>query len=350
MVFFESIMPKFTIEEISQKLGVPYTGDPNAVITGVAPLESAEAGTASFLDASKFRKYLKTTQATLIILNEKLVAECRTNALVTNNPQYVFAKLAKLFQKLPAIKAEIHASAVIADSAEIHDSVYVGANVVIGRNVVIGENSIIGPNSVIDDDCKLGANCRLWANVTLYYGVVVHNSVEIHSGAVIGADGFGLAQSPLGWEKIPQLGSVEIHSNVEIGANTTIDRGAMDNTVIGEGSKLDNQIQIGHNVKIGENSIIAGCTGVAGSTKIGDNCMIGGGVGFNGHLDIADNVIITGMSAVGKSLHEPGIYSSGQHAIPMAEWRKQLIATRKLDKMADRLKQLEKQLTTESDS
>ena len=342
-------MPSFTVEEISQKLGVPYIGNANTVITGVAPLESAKMGTASFLDASKFKKYLKSTKASLVILNEKLLAECPGNALVTNNPQYVFAKLAKLFQKLPEVNAGIHPSALIADSAKVHESVYIGANVVIGRNVVIGENTIIGPNSVIDDDCKLGANCRLWANVTLYYGTIIGNIVEIHSGVVIGADGFGLAQSPLGWEKIPQLGCVEIHDNVEIGANTTVDRGTMENTVIGQGTKLDNQIQIGHNVKVGENCVIAGCTGVAGSTKIGNNCMVGGGVGFNGHLDIADNVIITGMSAVGKSLHEPGIYSSGQHAIPMAEWRKQLIATRKLDKMAERLKQLEKQLITESD-
>ncbi len=338
----------FSVEEISKKLGVPFQGDGSAKISGVAPLELARKGEASFLDASKFRKFLKNTQATLVILHEKLLPECPSNALVTNSPQYVFAKLARLFQKLPEPVQGIHKSAVIADSAQIAETASIGANVVVGHNVRIGQNTVIGANCVIDENCQIGNDCRIWANVTLYYNVRICNEVEIHSGAVIGADGFGLAQSPLGFEKIPQLGGVIIEDKVEIGANTTVDRGALIDTKIGKGSKLDNQIQVGHNVQIGENCVIAGCTGIAGSTKIGNNCMVGGGVGFNGHLDIADNVIVTGMSAVGKSLHEPGIYSSGQHAIPMSEWRKQLIALRKLDKMAEKIKQLESQLNNHS--
>lgn len=342
-------MPRFTITEISKKLGVPFQGDGSVLVHGVAPLETAQSGQASFLDAIKYRKYLKTTNASLIVISEKLLAECQTNALITNNPHYIFAKLAKLFQQLPQSKPGIHPTAVVGQHVKIADSVSIGPHCVIGDRVSIAERTQIGAGTVIGEDCTIGTDCRLWANVTLYYGVTLGNQVELHSGAVIGADGFGFAESPLGWEKVPQLGSVVIHDNVEIGANTTVDRGALANTVIGKGVKLDNQIQIGHNVKIGENTIIAGCTGVAGSTTIGNQCMIGGGVGLNSHIEICDKVVITAMAGVSKSITEAGIYSSGQPAMPINEWRKQIVILKNIEKIKETLKRLETKLLTESE-
>lgn len=343
-------MQYYTIEELSKKLGVPFKGDGSVKITGVAPLETAQAGQASFLDSLKFRKYLANTQASLVILSEKLISECASNVLITKSPHYIFAKLAGLFLQLPARKIGIHPSAIIDENTVIAASASVAANCVIGANVEIGENTIIEPGVVIGDNCKIGANCHIWANVSIYYGVKIGNKVHIHSGVVIGSDGFGFAQSPLGWEKVPQLGSVIIHDEVEIGANTTIDRGALEDTEIGFGSKLDNQIQIGHNVKIGEHTVIAGCVGIAGSTKIGNYCMIGGGSGFAEHLEICDKVIITGMSGVSKSITEAGIYSSAQTAaMPIATWRKHVVAVRQLDKLYAAVKQLEKSLIIESD-
>ncbi len=348
MAFFTKlIMQVYTIEEISKKLGVPFKGDGAVKIHGVAPLKTAKLGQASFLDALKYRKYLLSTEASLIILSEKLLAECSTNVLITNNPHFVFAKLAGLFQQLPIRSVGIHPTAVIEENVVVAKSASIGAHCVIGAGTMIGENTIIEAGVIIGENCKIGADCRIWANVTIYYGVVLGKKVQIHSGAVIGSDGFGLAQSPLGWEKVPQLGSVLIHDDVEIGANTTIDRGTLDITEIGRGSKLDNQIQVGHNVKIGEHTVIAGCTGIAGSTKIGNYCMIGGAVGINGHIEICDKVIIAAMSGVTKSITTEGIYSASFPAIPINEWRKQAVAIRHVDKLTETVKKLEQLLMTE---
>lgn len=344
----EKMMQYYTIEELSKKLGAPFKGDGSVKITGVSPLETAKQGEASFLDNLKFRKYLKTTKASVVILSEKSLAECSTNVLITSSPHYIFAKLAGLFLQLPPRKAGIHPSVVLGENTTIPASVSIGAHCVIGDNAVIGENTIIEPGVVIGNDCKIGSDCRIWANVTLYYKVSIGNKVQIHAGAVIGADGFGLAQSPLGWEKVPQLGTVIIQDEVEIGANTTIDRGALENTEIGFGSKLDNQIQVGHNVKIGTHTVIAGCTGIAGSTKIGNHCMIGGGSCFAEHLEICDKVVIAGMSGISKSITEAGIYSSAQLPVmPIHMWRRYIVAMRQIDKIQTTVKQLEKNLLSE---
>lgn len=333
----------FTLAEIAPLVDAKIHGDNACVITGVASLETAKAGEASFFDNSRYRKYLVSTDASVVILAEKNLPDCNSHALVTPNPELVFAKLAALFQKLPIKKPGTHPTAVIGNNCTIAPSASIGPRCIIENNTIIGENTIVHPGCVIGEHCIIGSNCKLWPNITIYHGVAIGDNAIIHSGVVIGADGFGITmKNDHSWHKIPQLGAVKIGNHVEIGANTTIDRGALGDTVIEDGVKLDNQIQIAHNVHIGAHTAIAGCVGIAGSAKIGRHCMIGGAACIIGHITIADNVIITGMTGISKSIKEPGVYSAIIPGERREIWKKNATQFRHLNEIATRLKKLEK--------
>ncbi len=334
-------MSIYTLEQIARQIDVQWEGDPHCQITHAQALAQAETGAVSFLASAQYLPYLSKTQASAVILKAEDAAQCPTNKLISPHPELAFVRVLKLLY--PSIKPipGIHKTAIIGKNCRIDSSVTIEANCVIEDGVSIGANSWIGSNSVIGSACQIGSHCRLYSHVTLYQGVILRNRVIIHSGAVIGADGFGLTHDGNQWVKIPQIGSVEIHDNVEIGANTTVDRGALQNTVIAQGVKIDNLVQIAHNVKIGEHTAIAGCVGIAGSAEIGKNCMFGGGVSINGHIKITDGVILTGTTAVGQSITEPGIYSSGMAHQKNSAWKRNVVRFQQLDEMAKRLKRLE---------
>ncbi len=335
----------YPLADIAQAIGAEVHGEQASLIHGIAPIQTAGSGQISFLAHSKYRKFLSKTKASAVILTAEDVTDCPTTALVMKQPYLGFAKAAQLFVRPASQTSGIHPSAIIAEDCHVHESAVIAANVVLEPGVVIGKNSLIGPACVIGAGTTIGEHTTLHANVTVYHDIVIGDHVIIHSGTVIGSDGFGLAKEDKEWLKIPQLGRVVIKDYVEIGANTTIDRGALDDTVIEQGVKLDNQIQVGHNVRIGENTAIAACTGISGSTNIGKNCMIAGMVGFAGHVSTANNVIITGMTVVSKDIKQPGIYSSGTGIEPHQRWRKNAVRFRQLDEMNKRLKSIEQALT-----
>ncbi|CAM4450296.1 MAG: UDP-3-O-acylglucosamine N-acyltransferase [Legionellaceae bacterium] len=335
---------KFTLVELAEKLGSSYQGDPNCIINGIATLSEAQQGQISFLSNPLYRSQLQTTSASAVILSPKDANLCKVNMILSENPYLDYTKLSHIFDNSPKPAIGVASSAVVSPTAIIHSSASIGANTVIEDNVFIDENVIIGPGCVISTDSMIGKDTRLYPNVTLYHNTKIGERVIIHSGAVIGSDGFGMANHRDEWYKIIQLGSVVIGNDVEIGANTTIDRGALGNTVIHDGVKLDNQIQIGHNVQIGKHTVIAGCTGIAGSTKIGNYCQIGGGTGIAGHLTIVDKVYVTGMSMITNSLLKSGLYSSGTGLQENSLWQKNVIRFRQLNDLVKRIKQLEKRL------
>lgn len=333
----------YTLEELKNHIKADLHGDPAFLVTGVASLQNAKPGQLTFFHDSRYKKLLKDSQASAIILAENLSPEvCPIpNRLIIKNPQYAFAQVTGLFQYQPTARPGIHPTAIIGHDCHIAKSASIGAHCVIGDRVTIGENTILHPGCSIGDDSALGDNVCLWSHVTIYYGVKVANQVIVHSGAVIGADGFGMVHNQGTWHKVPQIGGVVIGNKVEIGANTTVDRGALDDTIIEDGVKLDNQIQIGHNVHIGAHTVIAACTAIGGSTKIGKYCMIGGAVAINDHIEIADQVILTAAATVSSSIKTAGIYSSG---IPVQEnriWRKNAVRFTQLDEIVRRLSQAE---------
>lgn len=332
-----------SLAEIAEKIGAKLIAkDDQVMVSGVSTLELAGTEQVAFLANPSYRKQLATTQAAAVIIHPDMQGECREAALVMNNPYMGFAKVSQLFNNLPAQAAIIHPSATIAETAMIAEDVSIAANVVIGEYVEVGAGTRIGPNCVISDHSTLGEQCLLHANVVMYHDVAIGNNCILHSGCVLGADGFGFAPNAGEWVKIAQLGGVRLGNHVEVGANTTIDRGALGHTTIGNGVKLDDQIMIAHNVVIGDNCAIAGTAGIAGSTTLGKNCTIAGGVGIVGHIEITDGVHITGMTLVSKSIKDPGVYSSGTAMMPANEWRKSATRFRQLDDMARRLKKLEK--------
>ncbi|MGC1854443.1 MAG: UDP-3-O-(3-hydroxymyristoyl)glucosamine N-acyltransferase [Candidatus Aquirickettsiella sp.] len=332
---------RHSLQKIAHLINAELKGDPNCLISGIMALQSAQPGQISFLDNKRYLKYLASTQASAVILRAESLKHAPNNALVVADPYLAFAKIAKLFERVPPVIHEIHTTAVIGEACHIHPSVSIAPYVVIEANTRIDEGVVIGAGCVIGKNVVIGAHTRLASHVSVCADTQIGERVIIHNGTVIGSDGFGLAKENDKWVKIPQLGKVQIGHDVEIGANVSIDRGALDDTIIGNGVKLDNQIQIGHNVQIGENTAIAGCTGIAGSTHIGKNCMIGGGVCINGHIEIADNVYITGMSSVVHSIRNPGIYSSTHSTQPHQEWQKNSARFRQLDQLAKRLRKTE---------
>ena len=337
-------MQSVTLKELAQLLNAQVVGDENAAVTHLAPLDQADQGSVSFLTDAKYKKVLVNTKATAVMLTKEFADSCPTNVLVMDNPYFGFAKMAAFFDQTPAAEVGIHPSAVISEQATIGADVSIGPNVVIAADVTIGDGSIIMANCVIEGGSVVGAGCKLHPNVTVYHHSILGQRVEIHSGAVIGSDGFGNARDDKGqWVKIPQLGRVVIEDDVEIGANTTIDRGALGDTILHAKVKLDNQIQIAHNVEIGEGTAIAACSGVAGSTKIGKNCLFGGAVGISGHLEITDQVALTAQSGVSKSLTKPGVYSASMPVLPIKQWLKTCAYFRKLGQLNERISKLEQE-------
>jgi UDP-3-O-[3-hydroxymyristoyl] glucosamine N-acyltransferase len=314
-------------------------------VDGVGTLAAASPTQVTFLANPAYRRELPGTTAGAVILKERDVDDCPVNCLVAPDPYVAYARLAILFDTRPLAPAGIHASAVISPSASLGSNVSIAANAVIGDECVIGDSCTIGPGTVLYDGCRLGASCHLHANVTLGHGVILGRRVKVHPGAVIGADGFGIAFADDHWEKVPQLGGVVIGDDCEIGCNTAIDRGAIGDTVLEEDVRIDNLCQIGHNVHIGAHSALAGMTGVAGSTRIGKYCLFGGRTGASGHLEIADKTSLTGGSNAFRSITEPGTtWSSQVPAQPAGEWKRNLARLRKLDELARRVKELEKKL------
>jgi len=340
--------PQYTLADLIAGLDVSLQGDPNCLITGVATIQDAEAGHVSFLTNSLYRKYLATTRASAVILSGKDAEHCGVNAIISPNPYYTYAKIAGYFEQADARKPGIHPSAVLGENVKIDPTARIAANCVIGNDVSIAAHAEIGAGSILGDHVSVGESAKLDAHVTIYHHVTIGKRTCIASGVVIGSDGFGFANQKGVWHKVPQLGSVEIGDDVDIGANTSIDRGAIENTIIRNGVKLDNQIQIGHNVVIGENTIIAGCAGIAGSTVIGKNCMIGGRTNIIGHITICDNAMITATTGVEKSITEPGMYSSGVvGAVPTLEFKKNNVRFHQLGKLVERVRTLEKILKKE---
>ena len=337
-----------TLGELAQHVGATLRGNPGCEIARVDTLQDAGPGAISFFANSKYRRYLAETTASAVILDSAAADSCPVDVLISDNPYLAYARCARLLHPAPESAPGIHPSAVIAPGARVDASASIGPCTVIGEQVEIGAGVQIGPGCVVEAGSRIGAGSRLVANVTLCPESQLGERVLVHPGAVIGSDGFGLASDQGVWEKVPQLGRVVIGNDVEIGANTTIDRGAIHDTRIADGVKLDNQIQVAHNVVIGEHSAVAGCAGISGSTTIGRHCTIGGGVGLAGHLEIGDNVHFSGQSLVTRSFREPGYYSGNLPAIANGDWRKMIARLRHIDDMMRRLKQLERSLGSNS--
>jgi len=334
----------YTLGELAEQLGATLRGDAAQRVTGLATLQDAGPQQLSFLANAQYRKYLASTRAGAVLITPKDAEGYSGTALLVANPYLAYARISHLFETRPKAVGGIHPSAIVDPSAKIDPAASIGAQVVIEADVWIGADVVIGAQSFVGARSRVGAGGRLASRVTLCHDVCIGERVVIQPGAVIGGEGFGFANEKGNWEKIAQLGGVRIGDDVEIGANTTIDRGALSDTLIGNGVKLDNQIMIAHNVQIGDNTAMAGCSGISGSTKIGRNCMIAGGVGLVGHIEVCDNVFITGMTMVTRSITEPGSYSSGTAMQPAGEWRKSAARIRQLDEMARRLQQVEKRL------
>lgn len=331
-----------TLGELAVRFGCELRGDPSIRIERVATLSNAAPGALAFLANPQYRRQLESTRASVVVLTAADAAQCSVPALIHRDPYATFARIAALLYPEASIAPGIHASAVIDASAQIDPSASVGALVVIGAGVRIGARAFIGPGSILSEGVTVGADTRLSARVTLLRRVSLGERCIVHPGAVIGADGFGFARERNGWTKVPQIGAVRVGDDVEIGANTTIDRGAIEDTQIDNGVKLDNQIQVGHNVRIGANTVIAGCTGVSGSTHIGQRCMIGGNSAIAGHLEICDDTVISGSTNVTRSISKPDMYSSTLAAEPARVWRRLAARFKRLDREAARLARLER--------
>ncbi|MDN6319841.1 MAG: UDP-3-O-(3-hydroxymyristoyl)glucosamine N-acyltransferase [Marinobacter sp.] len=332
----------YRLGEIAEALGAELRGDPDTRVTGLATLQAAGPDQLSFLANPAYAKYLTDTRAAAVIVSPAAAGDNPTNVLLLDNPYLGYARLSHWFDPAPVAPPGIHPSAVVDPDASVPASASIGPNAVIEAGVVIGEQVAIGAGSIVGARTTIGAGSVIRPRVSLAHDVVVGQRCHILSGAVIGSDGFGFANEKGQWHRIAQLGRVILGDDVEVGANTTIDRGALDDTVIGNGVKLDNLIQIAHNVRIGDHSAMAAMVGISGSTKIGSHCVFGGASGVAGHLEIANQVHLTGMTLVTGDIREPGVYSSGTSADTNRRWRKNAVRFRQLDTLARRVKELEK--------
>jgi len=340
---------KITLAELAASFDAEIIGDRDREISGVATLQQAGEGELSFFHNRKYKQHLLATKAAVVVISAQDKDLCPVTALVVDDPYYVYAKIAEKFEYKEPTKPGIHPSVVMGENCQIADHVALAPNVVLGDHVSIGEGTSIAANTTVGSHATLGKHCRVASNVTIYHHCIIGNNVSLHSGAVIGSDGFGNAMHEGAWQKVPQLGRVIIDDDAEIGANTTIDRGALGDTKIGKGAKLDNLIQIGHNVEIGNHTVIAACTGIAGSTKVGNYCMIGGNSSINGHIEIADHTMITGMAMISRSIKEPDIYSSGTGMMTLRVWKKSIARFKQLDKIARRVTALERETRRDHD-
>jgi UDP-3-O-[3-hydroxymyristoyl] glucosamine N-acyltransferase len=322
---------EFSLGELAVRFGLTLRGEPSLKVHGVATLSRAESGTLSFLANSRYRRQMETTRATAVVMTAEDEAHCPVPALIHPNPYLAYARIASLMHPATAAAPGIHPTAVVAAAARVAASASIGPLAVVEDDAEVGERVSIGPGCIVQRGARIGADSILVSRVNMYPGVTLGQRCILHAGAVVGADGFGFAPNAGTWTKVPQVGSVRIGDDVEVGANTTIDRGAIDDTVVEDGVKLDNQIQVGHNVLIGAHTAIAACTGISGSTVIGRRCMIGGMVGFAGHLTIADDVVVTGCSLVSASIKQAGSYSSGMPTVETRLWRRMVAHLRRLD-------------------
>jgi len=332
---------RYTLSELAEQTGAGLSGSGDIIIEKVADISSGKEGSIVFVSSAKYLKHLKTTDASAVILTEKMLQVCDKPALVADNPRVVFSKIALLLNPLPAVEPWVSPHAVIAEDADVDPSARIEACVVIQNGVSIGPGTWLSPGCVLEKNVKIGANSRLFANVTVGEGCSIGDNSILHSGAVIGADGFGFVWDQDAYLKVPQLGNVIIGNDVEIGANTTIDRGAIGDTIVEDGVKLDNLVQIAHNDHIGEHTTMSGQSGLAGSVKVGKKCIIGGGVGVSDNLEITDDVILAGRSNVANSIKEPGMYAAVIPVVEARKWRRILGRIKQLDELAKRIKALE---------
>ncbi len=328
--------------ELAAQFQCELVGDPDVIIDNVAGLQNAGPRSLSFLSNPKFRKQLAATSAAAVVLRPEDAQDSPAASLISDNPYADYARMAAIIHPRPAYAPGIAASAAIAATAEISPSAHVAANVSIGDRSTIGDNVYVGPGSVIGPDCRVGDDCRLIANVTLVRDVTLGLRGILHPGVVIGADGFGNAMTPEGWVKVPQLGGVRIGNDVEIGANTTVDCGAIGDTVIEDGVRIDNLCMIAHNVHIGAHTALAAMSGISGSTTIGKRCLFAGHSGAVGHVTICDDVVVSGKAVVSKDITEPGVYAASFTAEPAKEWNRKVARFRRLDQLIERVNKLEK--------
>lgn len=336
-------MAQITLTKLAELLGAELKGDGTQVVSGLNNLNDASSSELSFLSNKKFRSQLATTQAVAVIVSPADVDAVKGTALVMDNPYLGYALAAQALDPKPAAELGIHPSAVIDATAEIGEGVSIGPNVVIEAGVKVGAGSTLEANVFVGREAELGEGVLLRPNVTIYHQVTLGERVAVHSNSAIGCDGFGFANDKGRWVKIPQLGRVVVGHDTDIGASVTIDRGAIDDTVVGANVIIDNQVHIAHNCTVGEGTAIAGATAIAGSTSIGKYCIIGGGVAMNGHIEICDGVQITGNTMVVKNITEPGTYSSGMPALTNREWRRGVNHQKQLGDLFKRVKTLEKQ-------
>lgn len=334
---------EFTAAALADRFGLELKGDGDTPVTGIGTLANARPGQLAFLSNPRYRSQLDDTAASVVVMRAADAEGHAGTALIAGDPYVAFARIAALFDPPPAPQPGIHASAAVDGRAQVDPGAQIGPFVSIGAGSHVAAGAVIGPGCVIGGDCEIGEGCVLVARVVLVRRVRLGKRVIVHPGAVIGADGFGLAMDAGHWIKVPQQGGVSIGDDCEIGANTTIDRGAIEDTVLEEDVRLDNQIQIGHNVRIGAHTAMAGCSAAAGSATIGRYCLIGGGAGVLGHLEVCDRAVVTAMSLVTSSIREPGEYSSGTPLMPNREWRKSAARFRQLDALARRVPAADKE-------
>lgn len=330
-----------SLGELATRFGCELVGDPARIVTRVATLANADAAALSFFSNPAYRSRLQATAAGAVVLRPEDADDCPAAALLAGEPYVTFAHIASLLHPPEPFVPGIHPSAVIDASATLAPDAHVAAHVVIGPDSVVGGQAVIGANTVVGPRCRIGARTRLHANVTLVQDVVIGERCIVHPGAVIGSDGFGNARGDTGWIKVPQIGGVTIGNDVEIGANTAIDRGAIDDTVIEDGVRLDNLIQIAHNVRVGEHTAMASLSGISGSTIVGKRCMFGGQAGVVGHITICDDVVVGGATMISKDIREPGFYTGSFPAEKDKDWKRKVARFRRLDDLARRIKKLE---------
>jgi len=332
-----------TLGELATQFGCQLAGDPGVAISQVATLSSGQEGAISFFANSSYADALASTAASAVILKESDLDKCPVPALISSNPYLTFARVAHVLYPDPVMIAGVHASACVADTAELAETAHIAANAFIDADCDIGEHVYVGPGVVVGPRCRIGDHTRLLANCTLVQDVTIGVRGIVHSGAVVGSDGFGNAMSDQGWVKVKQVGGVRIGDDVEIGANTTVDRGAIGDTVLGNGVRLDNLVQIAHNVCVGDHTAMAAMTGIAGSTTIGSRCMFGGQSGTVGHITLCDDVIVSGCTMVSKDISEPGVYTGSFPAEKDKNWKRNAARFRRSEDIVNRIKALEKE-------
>ena len=331
-----------SLGELAAKFGCELIGDPSVTVSRVATLPNADSTAVSFLANPAYREVFKSTSAAAVIVNDADAADCPVAALVARDPYLTFARVAQVLHPPAKIAGGIHESAIVSETASVAESAHIGANVVVGDETTIGKNVFVGAGSVIGPRCHIGDNSQLVANVSIIQDVRIGARCTLHPGCVVGADGFGMARDEQGWVKVPQIGGVQVGDDVDIGANTCVDRGAIEDTIIENGVRLDNLIQIGHNAHIGAHTAIAGMTAIAGSAKVGKRCMIAGLSGVIGHVTVCDDVVIKAQALILKDIDEPGIFSATFGAEKDRVWKRMVARFKRLDTLAARVKKLEK--------